>query len=1222
MLIYQNQAASKEPILVSKFPEHFMEFGDEDAELMDAFYRRDLSFEDIYLHRESFRGKRFVERLAGSNFNERYYGSNHEEKEPYTEEDIMYLFDTFPDITEELMQKRREMKLILTGLSKAKPSDKVKEAISSMYGVQHIGTSDLTLKELASWSEYASKESILNRYSELWYFKDIDLTKYSDVDNVTIGDLRKTHSMSLQEIKELGEALGDYELIRDNIGENIRVYGIDNILKLNEDTNGLFEDVLKTYNLNKRDGKTEYSYEEFEDVFVQIVMGISRKETRYEKVTGPFRERQPEIFLSDKAPEKLKENYYAQTLTPELLIANPDWAKHLKDVKLAMGFSKVRAETNRTNADLYMYLEEHFGREKALQFILENNIGNFGENSHNGRSVKIDIEPSYEEAIKSMYQYKYESILAGQSRNYEKLPQKFKEAYPDIFLPNDRPDELAAKYYGQAMTPELIAKNPEWIGYLKKCNLRSGFIGAGITVMNGKRQTFYEHMEEKFGRDKLFEFMIENHAIIYATPDITINGTDKETYSEIIEKIDERAYKAFAHGVKEIEGVPPERFTLKYPEIVLSEDIPQEFREKYYRKTLKLEDIDDLLDEFPELLEELQEKNIAAGIKYLANSSKVFTTKELLDYIQADSEGLEALLVHYNDSSVRAGELKEKLDRYSKFFAMQEMKEKGYTDEEIEANLDKVIEQKKRRIIENPGVIMYFPEDQLEGFDFREYEDLTSSNAFIKSENYRRGMEEKFISKMYASLGFASTMEILRIPNISEEELEYIIWRHKEQYEEVYKETYKLTGNIKVISTLFNKYDLSYIKGKKSAKMDVYKMMNEMLQEGSVDSLEELLNGAIEQNEFEANRDKNGQLAKTLIANHTIEKMNSVEADLRSLVNREITEGAAEKKVIFDTIYLAMRKSLNAKECIDIEVIEQHIKGEFNRTREDGEMYYSPHITSHKEDMMRILEELNKEENHNSILNSSVVDILREEQSKIGQGWMRKLMNIPENLSKEQIEVLMGKIDPAGERGIPADRIVALKDNSILGRKNAYELLKQIENPEILTYEKAEIMFDNLTPPYSEEFVKYFMKHRKEIMSSPEYYTKYARMNANFDSIVSDVNIINRYNAGIYTVAELVDELNNIRYDNVQEGEHELEYRARKAGLDKRYFETAKRLKQTLDEREYQTIPPAEVQAKNFRGRMLRIDDPLHIVVGDITTCCQALRRSDCGRSINGTCCY
>ena len=50
-------------------------------------------------------------------------------------------------------------------------------------------------------------------------------------------------------------------------------------------------------------------------------------------------------------------------------------------------------------------------------------------------------------------------------------------------------------------------------------------------------------------------------------------------------------------------------------------------------------------------------------------------------------------------------------------------------------------------------------------------------------------------------------------------------------------------------------------------------------------------------------------------------------------------------------------------------------------------------------------------------------------------------------------------------------------------------------------------------------------------------------------------------------------------------------------------------MNQILDkmrEREYQTVPPVKnVGEKKYRGRILRSDDPLHLVIGEITTCCQ-----------------
>lgn len=115
-------------------------------------------------------------------------------------------------------------------------------------------------------------------------------------------------------------------------------------------------------------------------------------------------------------------------------------------------------------------------------------------------------------------------------------------------------------------------------------------------------------------------------------------------------------------------------------------------------------------------------------------------------------------------------------------------------------------------------------------------------------------------------------------------------------------------------------------------------------------------------------------------------------------------------------------------------------------------------------------------------------------------------------------------------------------------------------------------------------------------------------MHNEFDKLIEIPEIKNRYDKGEITAGQLFDLLkNNDRpYGTEQEGDWELSKRARKSSLTDKQFEIAQKILCKMREREYQTVPPVRNKTTGkYRGRIVRSDDPLHIVVGKITTCCQ-----------------
>lgn len=232
-------------------------------------------------------------------------------------------------------------------------------------------------------------------------------------------------------------------------------------------------------------------------------------------------------------------------------------------------------------------------------------------------------------------------------------------------------------------------------------------------------------------------------------------------------------------------------------------------------------------------------------------------------------------------------------------------------------------------------------------------------------------------------------------------------------------------------------------------------------------------------------------------------------------------------------------------------------------------------------------------------LSKSLSKVLRDKKQQIGTGWIRKLQDIPVNLSKDEYEMLEKRL------GIKLESTYKMKIKDGINEEEAYRILSENQVPGVLTYEQVELMFSEMREPYSEEFKKYYKQHKEEILSRPEIYSKLSRIHNNFEEIIHKPEVINRYKAGDLSLDNIITILSEQKYENVRPGNEMLAEVAANSGLDREYFEAAQGVYEITRKREGSNIPQIAIKDKKYRGRILRADDPLNLFAGDITTCCQ-----------------
>ena len=74
----------------------------------------------------------------------------------------------------------------------------------------------------------------------------------------------------------------------------------------------------------------------------------------YRDMTGEFRVRNAELFISEEAPEELQKKFYTKSITPQLLLEHPEYIQFLNGKDLSSCLKNREIQVEGSNA-LYEY---------------------------------------------------------------------------------------------------------------------------------------------------------------------------------------------------------------------------------------------------------------------------------------------------------------------------------------------------------------------------------------------------------------------------------------------------------------------------------------------------------------------------------------------------------------------------------------------------------------------------------------------------------------------------------------------------------------------------------------------------------------------------------------------------------------------------------------------------------------------------------------------------
>ena len=863
-----------------------------------------------------------------------------------------------------------------------------------------------------------------------------------------------------------------------------------------------------------------------------------------------------------------------------------------------------------------------------------------------------DMDEFFKRMIKygpTDYNYKEQPI------DFRNFSDEFKSKYPELFISEEAPEELKDLFYSRKLKVTDFKDHSEWIKYFEKTDLNIGMKIEGIyfDVSN----TYYNYNDmlnlvTTNGIEKI-EYLLDleekGYLNIYRKIYNRIGSipiTDEElqdiSFEKITEKMDQEIEKAILQRrIPYGENLVTNRFRENHPDLMLSPDAPEELKKKFYSyyevdgenvaETIPLT-IQDWLDK--ENYKYLEGKDLShTALASIASNLKLLGREEIEKMVLIDPNCMEFYLSDVNLLNKFSDIIKNYPDKFAKETVSEELK---ISIEELDSRLEagdndlvlKVEDEREKylaQLIKSPGYVEYYPDEEKDRKSLKEYINLSENNMLKVSNSYVMETYEQILVNMYRFLGFDDAKKLLDVPNIDDETLDGI-YEQDELIKSLYEKKFIVKGDLKVVSKFVERIP-SILPGnneKLTTKntLKVFKGINDEIQNGYDGDIQALLTKVLEKNNMSIDEEKIDELSKALIAISTAQKLELVRENNANVIDERINENDGTRRLIKILYRNAMEYSLSNSEKIDPSLVREYLEKEFSKLNENGLPYYSPHVREHLEEYVEMSKELNELETWSKKINHTIVDDIRSQANLIGKGWIRKIVNYvcnqPENLTYEEITKMEELLYPEGSNvEIDADSIVTVKNLSQEEKEKTYRLLSSGNYAGLLTYSKAENMFSTRNVNYSPAFREFFLKNKDAFISNPKLYTNFQIFNNKFEAMLGNENIRSSFEAGKLDPEDVLLALESEPYPtvNTKPGDDEMIYLAKKAYLGVEQVTKALEMMEQVRGREYQTIPPEETIIDEYRGKILRIDDPRHFTVGNETNCCQKFGNGQPGES-------
>lgn len=516
--------------------------------------------------------------------------------------------------------------------------------------------------------------------------------------SVIKNNLNNYVARSVQELNLLMEFITVDELpVKKEIRNFIKKYGINNIVALDEETNGIFSHQLRSDSMyiemiaeidKTYDSAEKLTYDEFKHRIFEILSsardkkGVLRDEKfpNYDFVQGKFREEHPEIFIDGNISEDLKNKFYFGRMKAEDIRLNPELqtlllGKDLEKVfrqEIMDGYELVQKDSEGNiiggiphYANEAEILSDKIGQEKLLQIYRD-----YGKclDSINYSIIEKKTEKDIRATIETII---YNKIIEKKIEYFEDLPGSFKEAHPELFLPESIPLEIRSKSYDGKLTFEDIRKYPDLIELLLSQNLVDIAFNKKIIEADNDKSSLTRSKRNIKNEKSIWQKLSNNKILAFAKEyGKYLENLDADLF---VENFNDEARESLENAIEQnildrkigFDDTAPEFFKQKHPELFLDKNAPEELKKYYYQWFVeKIHTIDyevelkgkkdcitfDLIKEHPEWKQFLANKDLSRAFQLRYNQLFTeFGSNTVLELGTKNTETVERMVNEHKE---------------------------------------------------------------------------------------------------------------------------------------------------------------------------------------------------------------------------------------------------------------------------------------------------------------------------------------------------------------------------------------------------------------------------------------------------------------------------------------------------------------------------------------------------------------------------------------------